>query len=113
MLRSHTLFLCKVEDGFVDVISSEQTEALHIQSARPFCTVRITVRVEGVDATLAVSYTSLLEEPAYTAEAAVLLVIYDLFAVWLRFWFQWDSREVPLGHWQPVVGGSYIKSRYV
>ena len=52
MLRSHTLFLCKVEDGFVDVISSEQTEALHIQSARPFCTVRITVRVEGVDAVI-------------------------------------------------------------
>lgn len=77
MLRSHTLFLCKVEDGFVDVISSEQTEALRIQSARPLCTVQITVRAEVFDATLAVSSTSLLVESTNTAEAAVLLVICD------------------------------------
>ena len=63
MLRSHTLFLCKVEDGFVDVISLERTEALHIQSARPLRTVQFTVRTEGFD-TLAVGYASHLKEPA-------------------------------------------------
>lgn len=76
MLRSHTLFLCKVEDGFVDVISSERTEALHIQSARPLRTVQITVKTEGFETTLAVGYASSLKEPAKTAEAQpVLLVI--------------------------------------